>query len=131
MISKELLSVVLKVDLLEHLKLYGKTDITFTNGNSMVSINIHELAHKCKEWAFNLGCTLESAHVTKGSCTSSYCKIIIPLSKNDRNIYHEDTEAEAIFKACQYILEAQTSTQCLSQMREGCSVILDNKKDQK
>ena len=63
-------------------------------------INIHELAHKCKEWAFDLGYDVETS-------PSGYVRI----SKNEYIILSdsmfgkEKKEAENSIKACQWILE--------------------------
>ena len=105
MISKELLSEVLGN--------YDFNDYTIINNKlryhrGHYGINIHELAHKCKEWAFSKGYTLESASIPKGNFTSSYC--VIMENTASRNCYsnfavHGDTEQEAIFKACEWILK--------------------------
>lgn len=81
-------------------------ELANTSYGSKGSINIYELAHKCKEWAFNQSYIMESAYVTKGNFTSSYCKLenhfIYPKVKET---FHEDTEIKAIFKTCQWILD--------------------------
>ena len=68
-------------------------------------INIYELTNLCKEWAVKQGYFLTSkqaiSHITKKLCY----KVSI-----DPTEYHEytlvgDTEPEAIFAACQYILD--------------------------
>lgn len=106
MISKELLSNVLKVDLPEYLKLFGNTDITFTNGDSMVSINIHELAHKCKEWAFKYG-KFQIYSGRFSDCCGRNCIATVKWNEGMwRSIdFTEAEEHEAIFKACQWILD--------------------------
>lgn len=70
-----------------------------------VKINIHELAHKCKEWA------LKKYDISM----YSYCHTdndgaeLIPRRKctiiNSTKKVKADTEAEAVFKACQWILD--------------------------
>ena len=101
MISKELLSVVLCSDCTKVDKLLGNT-LGFCVANADVGrINIYELAHKCKEWAWAKGIDLQIMnHGEAKFC----CKI------DERNVkYHSakwgETEPEAIFKACQWILE--------------------------
>ena len=74
------------------------------------SINIYELAYKCKEWALNIGYSLES--ITNRSCIMGnnyeyYASVKIHKATNsmiEHNI-DEDTETKAIFKACQWILD--------------------------
>ena len=73
-------------------------------GNFESSINIHEFANKCKEWASNkLKLSVQSAkgyngwYINVNSWNDSTFK-----SKRFDNI---DTEPEAVFKACQWILD--------------------------
>ena len=71
------------------------------DGNTMVScqINIYELAFKCKEWASKLDYEMESAtyRYNKGG----YC-FVSTFPNNTR--FEARTEVEAIFLACEYIL---------------------------
>lgn len=66
-------------------------------------INIHELAHKCKKWAFNQNYWLDSRITfNKGGARieerhSDFIK--------DPKDFTEKTEPEAVFKACQWILD--------------------------
>jgi hypothetical protein len=62
------------------------------------SINIYELAHKCKEWAFTKGYYLDSGKQDDGF----RCFI---ATKEYSTMVKQNTEPEAIFKACEYILE--------------------------
>ena len=91
MITKELLSEVLGV--YKIIEPYGNIlvwewDKSYSNNNC--SINIYELAHKCKEWALQYDYTILSS---KGYATIS------------GKVFYDKTEPEAIFKACQWILE--------------------------
>ena len=64
-------------------------------------INIYELAHKCKEWALEHDCELLS-------CIKSKDRVICDIysDKYDCKFTHYgETEPEAIFKACQWILD--------------------------
>ena len=109
-ISKELLSDVLKLDA-EPYNIESK-------GNTLYysvyedryecdildnEINIYELSHKCKEWALVKGWGLSSGisdHITKVRfCTATNDCF------NTHKCFNDDTELEAIFKACQWILE--------------------------
>jgi hypothetical protein len=114
MISKELLSEVLyEAD--SHWKIYNIETIreneiyielgTFDEDFNQVSINIHELAHKyCKDWAYKEEYTIMS-------CTfMAICESHPRESRvhpNNPKEFRADTEPEAIFKACQWILEKQ------------------------
>jgi hypothetical protein len=77
--------------------------------------NIHELAHKCKEWAKSknlyivsmLGSNSESANSKINSkCECWVCDLTDTIIKEE---IYADTEPEAIFKACQWILENNES----------------------
>lgn len=102
--SKELLSEVLscegRIQIIHHM-VKGQTTLYYAEHISCASfqreINIYELAHKCKEWA----------NVTKGVYLSS------GYDEMDKKweammmkfTFVADTEPEAIFKACEYILK--------------------------
>ncbi len=64
-----------------------------------LNINIHELAHKCKEWALQYKYELLSGYLSG----NGYVVVM-----EQRITWYADTEPEAIFKACEYILEANT-----------------------
>lgn len=98
MISKELLSEVLKIDDIVHIQKEGINYLFISRANNpAVIINIYELAHKCKEWA----------NITKGKYLSS------GYNEFDKKweammmqyTFPADTEPEAIFKACKWILD--------------------------
>lgn len=127
MISKELLREVLGYEII---------DIFFIEGNIVTfhfrcgsldsfhteSINIHELAHKCKEWANKKRAYI----ILSGICEyrdvsvqpekrylTYFCdmgfgiptqKWIGHVGNNSKRVY-ATTEPEAIFKACQWILD--------------------------
>ena len=116
--SIELLIVILDIE--EGVVSYSRNDIDdevsysvilYLNTNDEVienySINIHTLAHKCKEWlliknfvvdiySFNFAFNNETEHRIK-------------LLQGAKEIYYNDScldsEPEAIFKACQFILD--------------------------
>ena len=119
MISKELLSEVLGVevnifdvdkknDLVFEYKndgTYGDTDIKINKDFIGTYINIYELAHKCKEWALELYELRSHLCDNKGHC------IIYGLNypREEFMFFTEDTEPEAIFKACQWILRRENN----------------------
>ena len=108
-ISKELLSEVLKcegrIQIIHHM-CKNQTMVYYDEHISCASfereINIYELAYKCKEWAFKQGYYLDSGFCKNGGrCFTT--------TKENWGMYTEKTEIEAIFKACQYILDNKDS----------------------
>lgn len=118
MISKELLSEVIniKIEDIIDLKIFGK-DLKYyekclygfccdgrlsKHKDSICKhINIYELAHKCKEWSLEHDCELLS-------CIRSKDRAICDIYSDKYNCkftHYADTEIEAIFKACQWILD--------------------------
>lgn len=63
-------------------------------------INIYELAHRCKEWALDLGYILYS-NVYRGECYIDSRS----FSDNTPVKFLSESEPEAIFKACEWILK--------------------------
>jgi len=132
MISKELLSEVLKIkieDIID-LKMFGKDlkyyekcllksccDGRLSDNKDSIrkSINIYELAHKCKEWATENKYTI----LTEDMYPNGYFAYVLSNKESIENygylcehkvikdIPHNKTEPEAIFKACQWILESK------------------------
>lgn len=77
-------------------------------------INIYELAHKCKEWALNQGYILESLinrSCVMGSNYEYFASVKIHKETNSMVVHniHENTEIEAVIKACQWILDNRQS----------------------
>lgn len=76
----------------------------------MFPINIYELAHKCKEWAIENGFCVMSAtfNADEDDIEENWIKDVnyawAELHNEDK-LFRADTEPEAIFKACQWILE--------------------------
>ena len=123
-ISKELLSEILDkkvvVDDISNIELKENT-ITFIEdywdedeGSGFYrnhTINIYELAHKCKEWALSKGYILMSKPRTSSSfATCVFCKNGKCDYEDDLwNDFRAGTEPEAIFKACEWILNQKNS----------------------
>lgn len=115
-ISKELLSVILNTNVIEvyYHKNQGwkyKTKMERLGWVSQFEVplpNIYELAHKCKEWAYEKKYYIQSYLSTD---MPFGCAILDTIFDDeqivDNNIFYADTEPEAIFKACQYILEVE------------------------
>lgn len=102
MISKELLSEVLKQvcnPLLfdeQYNTLYYHNDY----GNK-ARINAYELAHKSKEWAKSVYNNIDFMVYGKGQCDLT----IFTQPDDIKYNFNADTEIEAIFKACEWILK--------------------------
>lgn len=104
MISKELLSVVLGYEIIDISAVDIDNDVPFMHKDYTTAyINIYELAHKCKEWAFNQGYKLAS--YKHNQQYNFLCVDMCSLSFQ----FSGDTEPEAIFKACQWILDNEVS----------------------
>ena len=68
-------------------------------------INIYELAHKCKEWTSINSYALESSvHMQPKRSSVAGCQIHWRYETEDLPYFEADTEPEAIFKACEWIL---------------------------
>lgn len=129
MISKELLSEVIniKIEDIVDLKMFGKDlkyyekcllksccDGRLSNHKDSIckSINIYELAHKCKEWALSKQYSLYSGYDKLINKYGVYINLSLlgddeaTIGGWDTEIYFiVDTEVEAIFKACQWLLD--------------------------
>lgn len=114
MISKELLSEILKEykfpfsyeyntynDYTKKIYFYVNSELKI----DFFSINIYELAHKCKEWAIGEhDCELLSCI---GSKDRAICDIYSD-KYNCKFTHYADTEPEAIFAACQWIIDTRS-----------------------
>lgn len=117
-ISKELLSEVLDKEV-TNIKMHHINDeyiyFDYIGKQSRivneVSIDIYKLAHKCKEWAYKQGYILMSTIRTNSSLA------ICEFSKSGKHDYEDElynnfrahTEHEAVFLACEWILENNTT----------------------
>ena len=120
MISKELLSKVLDNEVPYQVKVhkiiiknnslnyfYNSKDSGGGLFEANEYINIYELAHKCKEWAYIQGYVIFSKIRLNSSYASCYFDIIGKHDYEDdyHNDFRAECEPEAIFKACQWILD--------------------------
>lgn len=111
--SKELLSEVFGFKVISVHNVNAENDIHFNGGNEEkypyfliepTTINIYELAHKCKEWAKSRHFIDIDSHL---SCARWGAEA---TSHNGRpSVFYEQvfigrTEPEAIFKACEWIM---------------------------
>lgn len=110
MVSKELLSEVLDISL-QNIRYSNATNFyevfredlfNWSNGGygrwSNLEVNTYELAHKCKEWA-------KVQQYPIGSLVGSQCNIASFPESISGACFYADTEPEAIFKACQWVLD--------------------------
>jgi len=107
MLSKELLSEVLKVKLFDCPN-YGWYKETFRYciegqkvGDIVNQIDIYELVHKCREWVRN-----EGYYILRD--TKGYINGVTTLVRaDDANAwkYEDELEPESIFKATQWIFD--------------------------
>lgn len=116
MISKELLSEVLNQNVTsvykqqEHYR-YTTSSISgsWTFGSDVPLPSIYELAYKCKEWAWsNHKLSIISGYTISGSIVAN---IMIKHMNMCEHHYKADTEPEAIFKACEWILKEHQCNQ--------------------
>jgi len=127
MISKKLLSEVLNTNVVNIVtdtkKMRYNLDGSVSDNDKIImyldtkwhKINIYELAHICKEWAFDnkyvIGSIPKITESTWKKCAVNLTHFY--LACKDRAIYKEQgdggwftepTEVESIFKACEWIL---------------------------
>ncbi len=100
--SKELISEVLSKEVEEEERFIDSNSLTYVNSGIYEDINIYEFAFKCKEWAFDKGFVLKS-YKKQGAFSGTYHYAI---DINDKICeWLANTEYEAIFKACEWIME--------------------------
>lgn len=90
----------------------SNNDITFYGKEHefLGTYNIYELAHKCKEWAIeNDFCIISATFKEEDGCFEDNRKQGVNYAWAElygtEKIFRADTEPEAIFKACQWILD--------------------------
>jgi len=111
-ISKELLSEVVGMPYpcITNMRI-GNNIVEYTTyelpTHKYKEINIHELAHKCKEWALNQDIVIHTFIDHNGRAFARRGSGIIPTMGGN---YSGDTEPEAIFRACEWILEQKAKS---------------------
>ena len=105
MISKELLSEVLKLKVnLVEVDAYRNRIFYYCNqfGRITGEINTFELAYLCKEWAWN---THKLSIISGFSISGNrIANIMVKRMSLCQHHYKAETEHEAIFQACEWIL---------------------------
>lgn len=117
-ISKELLSEVLRCEVFDVTLFKNNTVIVWENTIKTRDINIYELAHKCKEWAYGKKYFIQSDLQEVNVYPIEYdgCKmrllVCFDIVGVDCESYTEEeidrfphNEPDAVFKACVFILE--------------------------
>ena len=103
MISKELLSEVLGEQYYirnnKVLKIWIESDTQFSE-----EVNLHKLAHKCKEWANSKEYILYSAKMFSDNEFAYSCFIPDSIIDGTKRWY-SDTEPQCIFNACEWVLK--------------------------
>ena len=109
MISKELLSEALEKNITHIQESINESEICYmVNGETKGTfLNNHYLAHKCKEWAYKNNRQLFSGMTCEEYGTKGYCEIanLNRLNEDNECDFYAETEPEAIFKACEWILK--------------------------
>lgn len=111
MINKELLSEVLKVDIrkINNSTLDGNLYYYKTFVKCKSKINIYELAHKCKEWAYKCGYIIDSGyHKHHINCFKAHFYGWVNENIDTETELVATTEMEAIIKACEWILKQKS-----------------------
>ena len=110
MISKELLTEVLPDKQIDQIRItdntlwFKKAEMKMSRTWSEECINIYELAYKCKKWALDQNCCIRSyilKQEKEGRARLEYHYLVDMPSE----VFEADTEYEAIFKACEWILK--------------------------
>ncbi len=116
MISKELLSAIFNIDCTE-VESNGNTIYWYTRegGIARSNINVYELANKCKEWALKV--KNKNYYIWTGINHNSKWDVFVTEFKSldtfepvrDQAVFEplgaKDTEPEAVFRACEWILK--------------------------
>ena len=105
-ISRELLSEVLKIEVVKHSLFNKRTNsfnVTYMQSEDSLKanwmlVNIYEFVFKCKEWALSKGYFIYSTHEL--SFIKSLSLEVIETFANGK-----DTEIECILKACEWIIK--------------------------
>ena len=112
MISKELLSKVLEENISEVYKMgsnpnFKQNTLLFKlyGSGELCHINIYELAHKCKEWAKSKGFFILSGYDNTETPEAIINHIYSESGCCCDGAFEADTEPDAIFKACQWMLD--------------------------
>ncbi len=103
MISKKLLEAVCpNTERYTYRIVFGNVEAIDHEWQGMIgTVNIYEVAHKCKEWASykNIGLASYVEQYPDGACN------LVWKQESIKKLFKAETEPEAIFKACEWILK--------------------------
>ncbi len=116
--SKELMSAVLgkNIEEIRISKLNYKNFLYNATKVDSGMISIYEFMYLCKEWAFQQRYNVYSLGKWRDSYRDTYLSYSVTIKTFEENIdyamnkcyndkFYADTEPEAVFKACEWILE--------------------------
>ena len=98
MISKELLSEVLNLNITYIERCNNSIIYKISVYDREEEVNIYELAHKCKEWAYNKG------YIIKTDIAGEW-ELYNFKNGGIFDTQNSSSEQQAVFDACQYILD--------------------------
>ena len=104
MISKKLLSKIVGYEVTRIDSKIDEYNMLHYETKVLCRLNIYELAHKCKEWAFKNNFYLYTWQRENNSTCSVKHIISTPPFVEEIGLYNMSTEPESIFKACEWIL---------------------------
>ena len=117
-ISRELLSEVLKIEVVKHSLFNKRTNsfnVTYMQSEDSLKadwmlVNIYEFAFKCKEWAWkNYKILLMSQYTGQCYINGDLSDLKLPYWENTKSFQVESsTEIECIIKACEWVLNEAT-----------------------
>ena len=114
-ISRELLSEVLKIEVVKHSLFNKRTNsfnVTYMQSEDSLKadwmlVNIYEFVFKCKEWAWkNFKILLISQYTGQCYINGDLSDLKLPYWENTKSFQVESfTEIEGIIKACEWIIK--------------------------
>lgn len=108
-ISKELLSEVLNLNITYIERCNNSIIYKISVYDREEEANIYELAHKCKKWAKSKEFIIHSSPTQKIEYTAIVQSFDFNKFYYGQNQFYALSEYEAIFEACQWILDQRTN----------------------
>ena len=112
MISKELLSEVLNLNITYIERCNNSIIYKISVYDREEEVNIYELAHKCKEWAYSQGYIISSGLTpVLGVNKDGWAEVFSSSTPLDGKLhtFKQLSEPEAVFKACEWIFKEQNN----------------------
>jgi len=106
-ISKELFEAVYNEDYLLRIEVGTYSIVAYLTDGAEFTENIDTFFFACKEWAYNQGYDMLSGGLEAGlhSCYIDYSDKRYTLSMKPINHFFAESEQQAVFDACQWILD--------------------------